>query len=80
MDAQQLKVEGCIKCIQISTCIVYSNLVVIDVVKHCYNFISFKIHYLWLICVPRSKMFLVEILHSFNFDICHFLCCMSKHK
>ncbi len=137
MDAQQLlEVEGCIKCIQISTCIVYSNLVVIDVVKHCYNFlqlslighlyqvlflhcvqlclkaywlkqtitksneliavssqtvqaffeaysflgVSFKIHYLGLICVPRSKVFLVEILRSFNFDICHFLCCMSRHK
>jgi hypothetical protein len=72
MDAQQLlKVEECIKCIQIYTCILYSNLVVIDVGNHCYNFILSKIHYLGLICVPRSKVFLVESLCSSNFDICH---------
>ncbi len=72
MDVQHLlEVEGCSRCIQISTCILYSNLVVIDVVNHCYNFISFELHCLGLICVPKSKVFLVKILHSSNFDIYH---------
>jgi hypothetical protein len=35
--------------------------VVIDVVNHCYSFISFKIHCLGLIRVPRTKVFLIEI-------------------
>jgi hypothetical protein len=38
---------------------------------HWCNFISFKIHCLGLICVPKSKVFLVKILRSFDFDIYH---------
>jgi hypothetical protein len=72
MDVQQLlEVEGCVKCIQISTYIFYLNPMVIDVVNHCCNFISSEIHCLRLICVPRSKVFLVEILHSSDFNMCH---------
>jgi hypothetical protein len=43
---------------------------VIHVVNHCCNFILSEIHYLGLTCVPRSKVFLIEILCS-NFNICH---------
>jgi hypothetical protein len=79
MDVQQLlEVEGCIKCIQISTCIFYSNLMVINVVNHCCNFISFEIHCLGLICVPRSKVFLIKILRSSDFDIYHIFVLYDK--
>jgi hypothetical protein len=58
-------------CIQISTCNLYSNPMVIDVVNHSCNFISFEIQCLGLICVPKSKVFLVKILCSFDFNIYH---------
>ncbi len=78
MDVQQLlEVEGCIRCTQISTCIFYSNPMVIHVVNHCCNFILSEIHYLGLICVPRSKVFLIEILCS-NFNICHVFVLYAK--
>jgi hypothetical protein len=47
------------------------------VVNHCCNFILSEIHYLGLICVPRSKVFLIEILCS-NFNICHVFVLYAK--
>ncbi len=37
----------------------------------CYIFMFFEIHCLGLLCVPRSKTFIVKILCFSNFDICH---------